>query len=267
MKDWDDEFDNVGHVPNALSFFDLWAERAAAFRNTHAKASLDQPYGDTTRQKFDTFWPEKTAKGLVVFIHGGYWKRLDRSYFSDLAAGPLTHGWAVSMPSYTLAPNAHIHEITTEIAHAITTAAQQTDGPIRIIGHSAGGHLAARMICEDTALDTSILKRIEKMVFVSGVHDLRNLCHTELNETLRLSETEAVSESPYLQTPIPNIPICCWVGADERPEFVNQTKILYDKWSNFGVTSQLVIEPNMHHFTVVDSLKDAGSKMVEILLG
>ncbi len=266
MKNWDDEFDNVGHVPNALGFFDIWAERAKDFRSKHMKSDLDQPYGVSERQKFDIFWPETTPKGLIIFVHGGYWKRLDRSHFSDLAAGPLAHGWAVSMPSYTLAPDAHIHEMTLEIAQSITTAAQRTTGPIRIIGHSAGGHLATRMICEDTVLDASIIKRVERVVSVSGVHDLRNLCHTELNETLRLSTDEAISESPYLQKPIQNIPVTCWVGANERPEFINQTKILHDEWSHHGVSSELIIEPNMHHFTVVDSLQDENSEMVTKLL-
>ncbi|KAB7613341.1 alpha/beta hydrolase [Amylibacter sp. SFDW26] len=267
MKDWDDEFDNVGHVPNALGFFDIWCGRAAAFRNTHTKAEINQPYGDMERQKFDMFWPEGTPKGLVVFIHGGYWKRLDRSYFSDLAAGPLAHGWAVAMPSYTLAPNAYIHEMTFEIAHAVTAAAKRIEGPIRLIGHSAGGHLATRMMCKDTSLDASIISRIENVVSVSGVHDLRNLCHTELNEVLRLSTEEAISESPYLQTPLSNIPLNCWVGADERPEFISQTKILHEKWSELGVDTKLMIEPTMHHFTVVDGLKDMNSEMVKALLG
>ncbi len=267
MKDWDDEFDNVGHVPNALGYFDTWAERAAEFRKMHLKADLDQPYGTGTRQRMDIFWPEEIPIGLIVLIHGGYWKRLDRSYFSDLAAGPLAHGWAVSIPSYTLAPDAHIHEMTAEIAQATTTFAQQVNGPIRIIGHSAGGHLATRMMCKDTALDASIINRIENIVSISGVHDLRNLYHTELNEVLRLSAEEAVSESPYLQTPLSGIPLTCWVGADERPEFISQTKILHEKWSEMGVDAQLVIEPSMHHFTVVDSLKDMNSEMVKALLG
>jgi len=267
MTDWDDAFDNVGYVPNALGFFDLWAERAAAFRKTHPKADLDQPYGDKPRQKFDLFWPPNTPKGLVFFVHGGYWKRLDRSYFSDLSTGALSHGWAVAMPSYTLAPDARISEMTHEIAQAITTAAQRVNGPIRIVGHSAGGHLASRMICDDTSLERTITDRIEHIMTISGVHDLRNLCRTELNTVLHLSTNEAISESPCLHTPLSGIPVTCWVGTDERPEFISQTKVLHESWSKSGVPSQLIIEPDMHHFTVVDSLQDAQSEMVTTLLG
>ena len=77
----------------------------------------------------------------MVFVHGGYWRAFDRGLWSHLAAGPLARGWAVAMPGYVLAPEARIAAITAMIADAVAAAAAEVDGPMRLAGHSAGGHL------------------------------------------------------------------------------------------------------------------------------
>lgn len=266
MTDWDDAFDNAGYVPNALGYFDIWQERAEAFRNSGVKSDLSLPYGPKEREKLDIFWPEDTPKGLVVFIHGGYWLRLGRRYFSDLAFGPLVHGWAVALPSYTLAPHAQINEITREISAAVTFASSKVDGPIRITGHSAGGHLAVRMVCSNSPLETEIQKRIHKTVSISGLHDLRNLCQTKLNETLKLTQTEAASESPCLDTPIAGSNVTCWVGGGERPEFISQSHLLHNVWKKHGIEIDVQLDNMENHYTVIDGLKDPNSGLTLSLL-
>lgn len=266
MTDWDDAFDNISHVPNAIAYFDIWAERAKAFRKRHTACDLSLPYGTLERQKLDIFWPSQNTKGLVVFIHGGYWIRLDRSYFSHLAAGPLAHGWAVALPSYTLAPKARIHEITKMVAQAITYAAQKIDGPIRIAGHSAGGHLVMRMMCENTPLARNIQTRIVKTLSISGLHDLRNLRKTALNETLGLTEQEVINESPALCAPVKNAHTLCWVGQHERPEFIRQSHLLAETWTSKGASVDVYVQPSKHHFDILDDLEDSTSYMIKRFL-
>ncbi len=266
MTDWDDAFDNVGHVPNALGYFETWKDQAKAFRDCGIKQDLSLAYGPADRQKLDIFWPDTKPKGLVIFIHGGYWIRLDRSYFSHLAAGPLANGWAVAVPSYTLAPEARISGMTREIAQAITFAANKVDGPIRIAGHSAGGHLATRMICKDSPIDTVTQNRIVKTVSISGLHDLRNLLKINLNEILQLTPSEATIESPCLNTPVENAKATCWVGSIERPEFIRQNHLLRDHWAKYGTDIDVYIDDMKHHFDVIDSLEQPDSQLVRSLL-
>ena len=91
-------------------------------------------------------------KGLVVFIHGGYWLRFDKSFWSHLATGAVEFGYAVAMPTYTLCPEIRISGIVGEIGAAIGKAAGLVDGPIFLTGHSAGGHLASRMVAAGSPL-------------------------------------------------------------------------------------------------------------------
>ncbi|MGL5012643.1 MAG: alpha/beta hydrolase, partial [Paracoccaceae bacterium] len=124
-------YQNAAFIPGADAFPPRWAAAAATFRaSLGARAQLDLPYGPGTRHAFDLFHPESPAKGLLVFIHGGYWMAFDRKDWSHLAAGALARGWAVAMPSYTLAPDARISAITQDVAQAIRTASAMVPGPL-----------------------------------------------------------------------------------------------------------------------------------------
>ncbi len=217
----------------------------------------------------DIFQPEGTVQGLFVFIHGGYWHRLDNSYWSHLAQGMLSQGWAVAIPAYTLAPVAKISEITTEIAAAIHFAARRVHGPIRLAGHSAGGHLVSRMICQDSLLPNEIQQRITKVVSISGIHDLRPLLLSEMNQTLRLTAADAEAESPVLQQPIADIPISFWVGAAERPELLRQTRLIAESWQRQSTNRTLIrdyYEPEHNHFSVIEGLAISHSSLLNEIL-
>ncbi|MFC6688354.1 alpha/beta hydrolase [Jhaorihella thermophila] len=263
MIDWDDAFDNSGHVPGSADLPDIWAREAAAFRAS-ARPELDVAYGPGPRNRLDLFRPEGTSRGLVVFVHGGYWHKFDKSFWSHLARGPLAHGWAVAVPSYTLAPEARIARITREIGQAIAHAASLVEGPIRLTGHSAGGHLVARMVCDDSPLPPLVLSRLARVVPISGVHDLRPLLQTKMNDQLHLDETEARTESPALHARKGATPVTLWVGAAERPEFLRQTRLIAEAWAGAGIRD--IYEPGKNHFSVVEGLTDPASPLVAELL-
>jgi arylformamidase len=147
IKDWDDAFANMAHVAGSEELPRLWSDSAAAYRASGVKIDQGIAYGSHPRERFDLVWPEGTPKGLVVFIHGGFWMRLDKSYWTDFAEGARSNGWAICLPSYTLAPDARISQMTSQIAAAIDVAASMVIGPLRITGHSAGGHLATQKLC------------------------------------------------------------------------------------------------------------------------
>ena len=262
--DWDDAYANGAHIPGAAEYPPKWKQAAEAFRTSlGARAETGIRHGDGTRQIVDLFLPEDTPKGLAVFVHGGYWMKFGCSFWSHLAAGALAHGWAMALPQYTLCPEARIADITREIAQAITHVAGRVDGPIHLAGHSAGGHLVTRMVCQDSALPDDVGARIAHVLSISGVHDLRPLLRTQMNEGLRLDPGEAVAESPALNEPSTEARLTCWVGANERPEFVRQNALLANIWTGFGIATACIEEPGKHHFDVIDALGDPDSRMVQ----
>lgn len=265
--DWDAAYSNRAAVPDAGAFAPRWSEQAAAFRAGMAqegRARLDLSYGEGARDVFDLFSPTGAARGLFVFVHGGYWLTYDKSFWSHLAQGPLSRGWAVAFPSYPLAPQARIEAISVCVARAIEAAAREVDGPLRLSGHSAGGHLVTRAICAGSALGEATLARVEAVISISGVHDLRPLMKTAMNAQLGLDMREASSESPALLVPRRAIATTCWVGAIELAEFRRQNALLANAWTGLGVSTQCVEAAGRHHFDVVDDLRDPSSRLCEI---
>lgn len=260
--DIDDAYDNVGHIPDAEGYAPRWDAAAESCRkrlSVTGRARLGLMYGHGARQALDLFLPDAPPQGLTVFVHGGYWRRFDRNLFSHLATGLLSHGQAVAMPSYDLVPRVRITDISRQVAQAVTVAAHEVAGPLRLIGHSAGGHLVARMLAPGM-LDAEVHRRIAHAMPISPVSDLRPLLDTQMNTDFQLDPDEALAESPVFQQ-APEMPVTVWVGADERPAFLDQARWLAEAWR-----CGHVVEPAKHHFDVIDGLLDPDSAMVRRVL-
>ena len=270
IQDWDDAYANGAHIPGAGDYPPRWTASAAAFRQAMTdagRAEIDLPYGPAPRERFDLFRPEGEARGLAVFVHGGYWMAFDKSSWSHLAAGALARGWAVALPSYTLCPEARIAGITLQVGRAVAAAAERVTGPLVLSGHSAGGHLVTRLACQDGPLAAALRGRLARVVSISGLHDLRPLLRTRMNDTLRMDAAEAAAESAALGTPLDRLSLCCWVGGAERPEFRRQNALLANIWTGLGAETRAVEAPGRHHFDVIADLADPASALVGAWVG
>ncbi len=262
MTDLDDAYANGAHIDGADAYPPRWAQAAAQLRaDLGARAQTGLAYGTGPRQVFDLFSPPEPAQGTLIFVHGGYWRAFDRTSWSHLAAGALARGWSVAMPSYDLCPQVHISDITRQIATAVTRIADQTQGPISLSGHSAGGHLVSRML-DPAILPATVAARFHAVVPISPLSDLRPLMQTAMNDDFRMDMAEATAESPLLMDKRHPARVAVWVGAKERPALVDQARWLSEAWH-----ADLVLAPDHHHFDVIDPLADADSNLTRLLTG
>lgn len=257
---FDIAYANADFIPNGYDYPAKWKKLARDFRDRHKDIRLDLRYGEDPASRFDLILPDGAARGLMVFVHGGYWMAFGRRDWTHLAGGARTQGYAVAIVSYPLAPKARISQITQAVAAAIDAAADLVDGPIFLSGHSAGGHLVARMNCLDVALKCR--QRIRHIMPISPLGDLHPLRKTKMNETLQMDAMEAQSESPVFCNARAEIPTTVWVGGNERPAFVAQAEALAQTWPE----ADLVVTPDCHHFDVIAPLADPESDMVATLL-
>lgn len=258
MIDLNDAYANAAHIPDGMAYPQRWANAAAAFRSGQPKARLDVAYGPSDRQVFD-FFPAEDPRGTLIFVHGGFWRAFDGKSWSHFASGALALGWNVALPSYDLCPHVRIAAITQQIAQAVMQIADETEGSLVLAGHSAGGHLVARMLAPGI-LPATVRERIRHVMPISPLSDLEPLIRTDMNADFRLDADMARAESPLLQ-PRPETPVTIWVGADERPVFLDQAAWLADHWG-----AEHVVAENRHHFDVIDDLQSPGSDMMRRLL-
>lgn len=255
----DADYTNAPYIPDAESYPPRWAQNAAAFRaEMGERAVLDVSYGTSARQAFDVFRTDGAAKGTLVFVHGGYWFKFGKSDWSHFAKGALQAHWDVALVQYDLCPEVTIAQITRQVAAALTAIAAQTEGLISLAGHSAGGHLVARMLAPAMVHD-AVRARIKAVAPISPVADLRPLLQTSMNAQFRLDMAAAEAESAILQ-PKPAIPVKIWVGGDERPGFLEQARNLSAAWG-----AEEVVVPGKHHFDIIDALRDGQSDVIRFL--
>lgn len=257
ITDWDDAYANIVHIPGGAGFSDRWLGEAAAFRATHSPEAIEG--GEFYR-------PAGTPRGLMVFIHGGYWMKFGPSWFSHFAQGALARGWAVLLPGYPLAPTGTLAGMLEAVAAQVAAAAGQAEGPIALTGHSAGGHLAARLICEDSPLPAPVLGRVRRCLPISGLFDLRPLQFTAMRSDLGLTDEVARRESPLFHLPARDLDLHVWVGAEERPVFVQQSRLIHAAWAGIPNRTDLTVEPRRHHLNVIEGLTHHEHPLTRALL-
>jgi arylformamidase len=260
--DYEVEYNNRARVPEHPAIMARWQRDAAAFRGDHQNAELGLAYGEGERRKIDIFWPgAKHDARIVLFIHGGYWRTLEPSTFSHLAAGPNARGFALALPGYDLCPKVTMDELIAELRGAAAFLGRRHGGPLLACGHSAGGHLAACLVATDWKKVSADLRPdlVPIGLSISGLFDLEPLIHTSMNADLRLDAASARRASP-IHWPLPSSARAfdAWVGAEESAEFLRQSRLIADRWKQ-AIPTRYQAVAGANHFTVVDPLADPAS--------
>lgn len=270
------QYDNRARVPEAAVLLRRWAEASSLARSQTA-CRLDIAYGEEAGEKLDVFPTQAPGAPVLVFIHGGYWRALDKSDHSFVAPVFADEGALVVVPNYALCPAVSMERIALQMARSLAWvwrhAAEHGGDPSRIVvaGHSAGGHLAAMMSCCDWKSVGKDLPRdlVKGALSLSGLHELAPLMRTPfLQRDLRL-DADAVRRLSPVNFPAPASPLYALVGSEESEEYKRQAAALREAW---GPRAVPVCEevPGCHHFNILHELCDPESRvhrMARHLLG
>jgi arylformamidase len=215
-------------------------------------------------------FPADGSDRTLIFIHGGYWRSLDRRYFSWLAASWVAAGVGVALPSYRLCPSVRIEEIVDDILAAtnwlVANGASQGMGMERVVvsGHSAGGHLTGALFAAPRASLRFDPERIVGGVPISGLFDFEPLPLFSGNADFHLDPASVKRLNLYDRNPTIGAPLVVAVGGSESSEFKRQSRVIADAWQG-QVRSHLVL-PDLNHFSVVDAFAERGNPLYESTL-
>ena len=267
---YDHEYNTRAYAPDHLEILARIAGGAADYRaraTAGKRAELDVRYGSTPRQIVDIFYSSAgPAAPVAVFIHGGFWRALQPSAFSEAAAGLNARGVTVALPGYDLAPQVGIGDIVDQMRAALLFLHRKFGKRMLVLGHSAGGHLAACMIATDWTKFGAPADLVPAAMGISGLYDLSPLVHTAMNADWKLTDSEAKRLSPLLMPAPKGKTFDAVVGGIESAEFLRQSRELVDVWAKAGVAARYDAPAGVHHFTVIEPLSDPNSRMVNRLL-
>jgi arylformamidase len=269
---YDEQYNNRARVPECVLSMQRWGQWSEQVRAT-VPAQLDLRYGPGPKETLDVFESPRSRAPIVVFIHGGYWRSLDKSDHSLVAPAIQQAGALPVIVNYDLAPSVGVSEICRQMLRALEWVwrhgAEHGGDPqrIHVVGHSAGGHLAAMMLCAQWKRHAADLPAdlVKSAMSISGVHELDSVRHAAFVQAdLKLSPQEAVQCSPAWMPAPRRGQILCVVGGIESPEFLRQNALLRQHWGpkRVPVVEELAGE---HHFSIVDQFRQPNSRVVQLL--
>jgi arylformamidase len=263
----DREYNARAAIDDSAGIIARWADEAASVRR-RAAVLCDIAYGETPAERLDFFPAAAQEAPLFVFLHGGYWRSLDKSYFSWVAPPLVAAGVSVAIPNYALVPSVTMQTIVRQAlaAHAwLYRHASRYDFDRRRIvsgGHSAGGHLAAMMLCARwKRWGADLPQRLVRAgLSISGLHDLAPVAAAPfLAGDLRLDAAAARRLSPATMPPTTGARLLAVVGQLESGEFHRQANVLAAAWP--AGTVEVLEVPGRHHLSVLEALAERGHRL------
>lgn len=256
------QYNGRGRIPNYERYFEKWAEDSQTTRDS-LTGHLDLAYGTGPSETLDLFIAPHSRR-LLVFIHGGYWRSMDKRDFDWVAAPFVAQGLSVAVPNYALCPQVAMPTIVEQCRRAIVWLARHAreyGAPTEMIitGHSAGGHLTGMMLATDWTTYGLTEPPLVGGVAVSGLFDLEPLTYTTINDDLRMDIATALALSPIYLRPAASVPLVVVVGGLESDEFQRQSHFMCGVWTDHCV-GPFVIE-DRHHFNILDDFTDLTSPL------
>ena len=269
-KDFDSQYNLRSKRPDYEStVIPEWIERSVKVRSDFS-GMLDIHYGKGPKQQLDLFGVNKKDAPTLIYFHGGYWQRGDKSIYSFLAPSFNSKEINFIAVGYDLCPAVTITEISAQARAALTFIWKSSDllginrNLLTVMGHSAGGHITQMMMgtnwpAYSNDLPTDLIKA---GVPISPLSLLEPVRLTEaLNAGIRMNAKEAESESPMINhPPFTNAPQLIVVGGDETEEFHRQANMYVNAFSTQKRLIEMYTVPGVDHFDELNILADKDSE-------
>ncbi|MEM9221352.1 MAG: alpha/beta hydrolase [Pseudomonadota bacterium] len=247
---WNSQLQSAITVPD----YESWPERYRALSQEAARFGAPEriALGEDDMQALWRLPTGRPSHGFI-FIHGGYWRAFTAADFAFVAAAAHTADATFYNVDYRLMPGSRMADVVADTTNAVVRAMEDVEHAI-IVGHSAGGHLAA-----EAAL--RVPQAPAACVAISGLFELAPLVQSFIQEEIALTEEEVTQFSPQDRAAEFRCPVHLVTGGDETVEFKRQSARLYDTIAGLGIRATLHFEPGCTHTAVVAELASEKSAL------
>ena len=249
-------------VPDFETYLEKWKTLSRLAEN-ELHFIKDLAYGNLHRECLDVFPSGVAGSKTLLFIHGGYWQRFDKSLFHFIAGAFAKYDVTTVLMNYPLAPYATMDMIVAackKARHWLNDNLVRLNGDpnqLFIAGHSAGAHLAAMILAMEKNENSK--HAIKGVCAISGLFNLMPVQLSDINDVIQMNKAMAVKNSPAFLRPPETGNLLLTVGGVETAEFKDQSNELYNNWKNKISSIEMLHLPRLHHFSIVDSIHDSNS--------
>jgi len=259
----DRQYNNRLHVPHYATYTERW-EMLSRQTEKEFPVVKNIPYAALPREQLDIYPSLHPCSKTLIFIHGGYWHKFDKSSFQFIGKAFSNYGITTVLINYPLAPEVSIDQIAASCRLAIhwlyqnISAYNGDPGQLYIAGHSAGGHLSAMLLATDWRCFNLITDVIKGACVISGLFNLIPIRLSDINKSLKMETETALRNSPVHLLPATQCPLSIVVGSNETNEFLDQSKELYTCWKD-SIPAEIIQVQGLNHYSILETMLDPQS--------
>jgi arylformamidase len=272
MVDW---FNPRQAVPDSEQMMERFEQASSDFRQHWAAQAVDLQYGPGDRQTFDVFMPDPVLarKGMVLFIHGGFWFSRHKDQFSFLAQAYVQAGWGFVAMTYPLMPQISLSDLVEQTAEGIAQIDQELRarygrGIDVMVGHSAGAHLLAMAFHSPPgrAYTSRMLEPPRRLVLVSGVYDPQARAAAEISKTIGLTPEDAQQACPLTHCEPAGIATVLFSGAREPDLWSQQADRYQERLMQCGLSAvSHSLVAGHDHFSLLEAMANPASEIARAI--
>jgi acetyl esterase/lipase len=196
------------YFPLLFAFFFLTSCSPLAYINLQVSRKMEVasnlPYGTEDRQVLDVYTRQDVpSKGVVVFVHGGYWDTGSKNDYPFLADSLTEQGFTTVVVNYRLVPTVTFPSYVEDVALAVKWTTKNiieyggNAENIFLMGHSAGAHIAALAAFDERYLQNVGLSNKELSGFIgfAGPYDFLPVAADDVRSIAALGATETYADT------------------------------------------------------------------------
>lgn len=259
----DRQYNNRLQVPEWAEHLERWERTSRDAEKKYAPIK-NIAYGEGKLENLDIYPSSQPGSKVLVFIHGGYWHKLDKSDFHFIGSGFHSCNVSTVIINYPLAPVVTVEAIVQSCRKALAWIGRNISDyngdrqQIYIAGHSAGGHLAAMMMTGEIVIS------IKGVCAMSGLFNLEPIRLSEINEVLHLNEQTVLQNSPVKLKPGLSCQLLIAVGSNETDEYKEQSRELVKCWKD-RVPVNLVEVEGANHYSIIEDAVNPQKEMHRLI--
>ena len=236
-------------------------EALSADHHFAGHAARVERYGDHPRQTLELFKarPGEPGRGLAVFLHGGFWRAMQREQFRFMATPFLKRGFDCAVAEYRLMPEFRLGALVDDTLAGLSWLADNAErlklaGPWLIAGHSAGAHLA--LYAAMAARMRAMALGEAALLLLSGVYDIHSVAPTSLGDETAVTPEEVAAWSITSGASLGGQKAVFVVGGAETEGFRRQTLFGAQQLCRKGEDEVLVVEGANHLSLLTEFARD-----------